>query len=142
MPLSTTGRAVWALSHAMSRQVGALASRPLKTGLSPGPAVVTGAGKPAVCTGRTWPASWKPADENAAIEIWLTIQEATAVCGIRLSDRTMRHRTYKFEHFPASLRPTVAGAMVRLAGVKPGDRVVTEGSFFLRAEAARVRSSG
>jgi RND family efflux transporter MFP subunit len=28
-----------------------------------------------------------------------------------------------------------------LDGVKPGDRVVTEGSFFLRAEAARVRSS-
>lgn len=28
-----------------------------------------------------------------------------------------------------------------LDGVKPGDRVVTEGSFFLRAEAARMRSS-
>jgi multidrug efflux pump subunit AcrA (membrane-fusion protein) len=28
-----------------------------------------------------------------------------------------------------------------LDGVKPGEKVVTEGSFFLRAEAARVRSS-
>jgi cobalt-zinc-cadmium efflux system membrane fusion protein len=37
----------------------------------------------------------------------------------------------------------IAGDAVQvLAGVKPGDRVVTEGSFFLRAEAARVRSNG
>src|ERR1051326_8557863 len=31
----------------------------------------------------------------------------------------MRHRTYKEEHLPASLRPTVAAAMVRLAGTGP-----------------------
>jgi 23S rRNA G2445 N2-methylase RlmL len=63
-----------------------------------------------------FPASWRPAEENAAVEFWLTIDHATAVCGLRLSDRTMRHRTYKLEHRPASLRPTVAAAMVRLAG--------------------------
>jgi 23S rRNA G2445 N2-methylase RlmL len=66
------------------------------------------------------PASWRPADENASVEIWLTIQEATAVCGVRLSDRVMRHRSYKIEHMPASLRPTVAAAMVRMAGAPPG----------------------
>ena len=65
------------------------------------------------------PESWKPAEENAAVEIWLTIDGATAVCGLRLSDRTMRHRTYKLEHRPASLRPTLAAAMVRLAEIKP-----------------------
>lgn len=65
------------------------------------------------------PASWKHAEENAAVEVWLTIHGATAVCGMRLSDRSMRHRTYKEEHRPASLRPTVAAAMVRLAGVRP-----------------------
>jgi tRNA (guanine6-N2)-methyltransferase len=70
------------------------------------------------------PASWRHVEENASIEIWLTINETTAVCGIRLSDRTMRHRTYKFEHFPASLRPTVAAAMVRLAEIKPGQTVL------------------
>src|SRR6185437_3843110 len=63
--------------------------------------------------------TWKYANENAAVEFWLTIQGATAVCGLRLSDRTMRHRTYKSEHLPASLRPTVAAAMVRLAEVRP-----------------------
>jgi 23S rRNA G2445 N2-methylase RlmL len=66
------------------------------------------------------PASWKPAEENASVEVWLTIHGAQAVCGLRLSDKTMRHRTYKHEHLPASLRPTVAAAMVRLADLRPG----------------------
>ena len=70
------------------------------------------------------PAGWRYAEENAAIEIWLTIHGATAICGVRLSDRTMRHRTYKVEHLPASLRPTLAAAMVRLAGVAPGQVVL------------------
>jgi 23S rRNA G2445 N2-methylase RlmL len=67
----------------------------------------------------TVPESWRPAEENAAVEFWLTIHEATAVCGLRLSDRAMRHRTYKLEHRPASLRPTIAAAMIRLAEVRP-----------------------
>lgn len=70
------------------------------------------------------PASWRHAEENAAIEIWLTIEGATAVCGLRLSDRTMRHRTYKMEHLPASLRPTLAAAMVRLAETRRGQVVL------------------
>ncbi len=70
------------------------------------------------------PPGWQPADENAWLEVWLTIHGRTAVCGLRLSDRTMRHRTYKEEHVLASLRPTVAAAMVRLAGVGPGMTVL------------------
>jgi tRNA (guanine6-N2)-methyltransferase len=65
------------------------------------------------------PSSWRAVDENAAVEIWLTIHGATAVCGLRLSDRTMRHRVYKFEHLPASLRPTLAAGMARLAESRP-----------------------
>jgi tRNA (guanine6-N2)-methyltransferase len=71
-----------------------------------------------------FPASWRPAEENAAVEVWLTIHGAIGVCGLRLSDRTMRHRTWKTEHLPASLRPTMAAAMVRLAGAGPGDVVL------------------
>src|SRR5436305_10465973 len=71
-----------------------------------------------------FPASWKLVDENAAVEVWLTIHGKTALCGLRLSDRTMRHREYKVEHLPASLRPSLAAAMVRLAGVAPGMVVV------------------
>lgn len=70
------------------------------------------------------PASWRPAEENAAVEVWLTINGATALCGLRLSDRTMRHRTYKLEHLPASLRPTLAAAMVRLGEARPGQTVL------------------
>ncbi len=70
------------------------------------------------------PAGWVPADENAWLEIWLTINGKTAVCGVRLSDRTMRHRTYKTDHVAASLRPTVAAAMARLAGIGPGMTVL------------------
>jgi 23S rRNA G2445 N2-methylase RlmL len=66
-----------------------------------------------------FPASWRSTEDNAAIEVWLTIQGAMAVCGLRLSDRTMRHRTYKIEHRAASLRPTLAAAMVRLAKPAP-----------------------
>ncbi|MDB5309824.1 MAG: methyltransferase protein [Gemmataceae bacterium] len=68
----------------------------------------------------TIPNGWQPTRENAWLEIWLTLRGKTAVCGVRLSDRTMRHRTYKHEHIAASLRPTVAAAMVRLAGIGPG----------------------
>jgi 23S rRNA G2445 N2-methylase RlmL len=71
-----------------------------------------------------FPGSWRPAEENAAVEVWLTIHGSTAVCGLRLSDRTMRHRSYKREHLPASLRPTVAAAMVRLAAAEPGQVVL------------------
>jgi 23S rRNA G2445 N2-methylase RlmL len=67
------------------------------------------------------PASWRYAEENAAVEVWLTIQGNTAVCGLRLSDRTMRHRTYKLEHLPASLRPTLAAGLVQLADLEAGE---------------------
>src|SRR4051794_27904322 len=66
-----------------------------------------------------FPSSWRLVDENAAVEFWLTIQGKTAICGMRLSDATMRHRTYKVEHRPASLRPVVAAAMARLGGAGP-----------------------
>ena len=70
------------------------------------------------------PSVWKPVADDATVEIWLTILGKAAVCGVRLSDRDMRHRTYKSEHLPASLRPTVAAAMVRLGGASPGETVL------------------
>ena len=86
------------------------------------------------------PDGWHFSNENAWIEIWLTIRAQTAVCGVRLSDRTMRHRTYKLEHIAASLRPTVAAAMVRLAGIGPGMTVVDPmcGAGTILAESADI----
>ncbi|MBY0231287.1 MAG: methyltransferase domain-containing protein [Gemmataceae bacterium] len=74
--------------------------------------------------GGVFPDSWKPAEENASIEVWLCIDGAVAVCGVRLSDRTMRHRQYKDEHRPASLRPTVAAAMCWIAGARAGEALL------------------
>jgi tRNA (guanine6-N2)-methyltransferase len=93
------------------------------------------------------PHGWQYSNENAWLEIWLTIYSKTAVCGIRLSDRTMRHRTYKLDHVAASLRPTVAAAMVRLAGIGPGMTVLDPmcGAGTILAEAidlARKRGKG
>jgi 23S rRNA G2445 N2-methylase RlmL len=93
------------------------------------------------------PRGWQYSNENAWLEIWLTIYSKTAVCGVRLSDRTMRHRTYKLDHVAASLRPTVAAAMVRFAGIGPGMTVLDPfcGAGTILAEAidvARRRGKG
>lgn len=96
---------------------------------------------------RVLPTGWYEVDENAWLEIWLTIHGRMAVCGVRLSDRSMRHRTYKQEHIAASLRPTVAAAMVRLAGIGQGMTVLDPmcGAGTILAEAltvARHRKGG
>ncbi len=66
------------------------------------------------------PPTWEPAEDNTFLEVWLTIRGRMATCGVRLTDKSMRHKPYKVEHMPASLRPTMAAAMVRLAGAGPG----------------------
>lgn len=93
------------------------------------------------------PNGWQYANENAWLEIWLTIYSKMAVCGVRLSDRTMRHRTYKGEHVAASLRPSVAAAMVRLAGIGPSmtvlDPMCGAGTILAEAmEVAKTRGKG
>jgi len=65
---------------------------------------------------------WKPVAEDAHLEVWASIAGSWAIVAIRLSDRRMRHRTYKQEHRPAALRPTLAAAMVTLTSPSPTDR--------------------
>src|SRR5437660_3928092 len=48
----------------------------------------------------------------------------------------------KFVERAVKLGPPAGEFVHVLDGLKPGDRVVTDGSFFLRAEAARTRSGG
>lgn len=64
---------------------------------------------------------WKLVEDEADLEIWLTLLHHEAFFGLRLSTRTMRHRTYKIQHLPASLRPTVAYAMVFLSDPQSDD---------------------
>jgi 23S rRNA G2445 N2-methylase RlmL len=53
-------------------------------------------------------------EEEGALEFWLTLFPGEALLMLRLSDEKMRHRTYKLEHMPASLRPTAAAALAFL----------------------------
>jgi len=46
----------------------------------------------------------------------------------------------RFAERPVKLGPPVGDLIQIVEGLKPGERVVTDGSFFLRAEAARSRS--
>ena len=62
---------------------------------------------------------WKRVEDGGLVEIWVLQRGEDVVCGLRLSDRTMRHRTYKQANIEASLRPVVARSMVMLS--EPGD---------------------
>ncbi len=64
---------------------------------------------------------WELVDENADLEIWANMLGSRLLCGVRLSDRTMRHRDYQTVHLPATLRPSVAAAMVLLTEPGPDD---------------------
>ena len=65
---------------------------------------------------------WKWLSDEAHLEVWLHLQPNFIMTSVRLSDRTMRHRRYKIAHLPASLRPTLAAAMVFLSQPGADDR--------------------
>jgi tRNA (guanine6-N2)-methyltransferase len=62
--------------------------------------------------------------DDADLECWLWLHGSEAVIGFRLSDASMRHRTWKREHLPASLRPSVAAAMAFLSSPRDDDVVL------------------
>lgn len=64
---------------------------------------------------------WKYKAEHALLEVWGLEAAGELLCGVRLSDETMRHRTYKVAQVEASLRPTVARALVMLSEPADGD---------------------
>jgi 23S rRNA G2445 N2-methylase RlmL len=57
---------------------------------------------------------WKSVQSGEQVEVWANLLGRELVVGLRLSSETMRHRAYQKIHLPASLRPSVAAAMVRL----------------------------
>ena len=64
---------------------------------------------------------WRLVPDEANLELWLQQMGRQARLGLRLTDRTMRHRTYKIANRPASLRPTIARALVQLTRPEDGD---------------------
>ncbi len=73
---------------------------------------------------RALPRSMRQVKDDADMEIWLWLSGSELLIGVRLSDATMRHREYKREHLPASLRPTIAAAMSRLSNPTDQDIVL------------------
>lgn len=64
---------------------------------------------------------WKLVPDNADLEFWLIQVGKQVLLGLRLTDKTMRHRTYKTSHFPGSLRPTIAAALITLSELRSSD---------------------
>ncbi|MEM7333992.1 MAG: methyltransferase domain-containing protein [Chloroflexota bacterium] len=64
---------------------------------------------------------WKKVDDKSRIEIWVNALGSRLVIGLRISDRTMRHRFKKKDQKRAALRPSVAAAMVHLTDPQPED---------------------
>ena len=62
--------------------------------------------------------------DAADAEFWLTIIGDTALVGLRLSTARMRRGGHPLETIPASLKPTVARAMVRLSHPQESDVVL------------------
>lgn len=64
---------------------------------------------------------WRLVADDSALEFWLQLTGKEALLGLRLTDHSMRHRTYKTANRPASLRPTIARAVVQLTRPQDND---------------------
>jgi len=64
---------------------------------------------------------WRLVDDDATVEVWANMIGSRLLCGVRLSDRSMRHREYQLINLPAALRPSVAAALVFLTEPEPSD---------------------
>lgn len=64
---------------------------------------------------------WRLVDDHAQLEIWVNLLGSRLVCGIRLTDRSMRHRFNKPVELKAALRPSVAAAMIHLTQPEADD---------------------
>lgn len=64
---------------------------------------------------------WIPVADGGQVEIWVNLLGSHLLVGLRLTDRTMRHRFNKRVELPASLRPSMAAAMVHLSDPQPDD---------------------
>jgi len=58
---------------------------------------------------------WVGTREEAALEVWAHVIGERTIVGLRLTGDEFGQRTYKRAHLPASLKPTVARALVALS---------------------------
>jgi tRNA (guanine6-N2)-methyltransferase len=65
--------------------------------------------------------AWRMVADNAQVEFWSHLVNDTFLLGARISDARMRHRTYLEASRPASLKPTIAAAMILLTDPQEDD---------------------
>lgn len=100
-----------------------------------------------IAAGQGW--SYTPDDAEADLNVRLFIEHDTAYVGLRLGKTPLHRRPYKQIHLPGSLKPPVAAAMLRLAGVdgsKPGlcvlDPCCGAGTILIEAALYGARALG
>ena len=85
-------------------------------------------------------------DGEADLNIRVFIEHQQALVGLRVGQAPLYRRAYKQAHIPGSLKPTVAAAMVHLAGVQPGDVMVDPfcggGTILIEAEITGAKIIG
>ncbi len=84
---------------------------------------------------------WRYTDNDAVadLNVRVFIEGETAFVGLRLGRRPLHEREYKKAHRAGSLKPTVAAAMLRLAGIAPGQSLLDPccGAGTILAEAGK-----
>jgi 23S rRNA G2445 N2-methylase RlmL len=87
---------------------------------------------------------WQLVEDKAEVEIWANLFGSRLLVGLRLSDRGMRHRYKRMAEMPASLRPSVAAALVFLTEAAGSDVFVDPfcGSGTILLERGHVGPAG
>jgi tRNA (guanine6-N2)-methyltransferase len=87
---------------------------------------------------------WKYASDDRAADLNLRvfIEHDSAYVGLRLARDPLHRRPYKQQHVPGSLKPTVAAALLTLARITPGMRLLDPccGAGTILVEAAPVEA--
>jgi 23S rRNA G2445 N2-methylase RlmL len=68
--------------------------------------------------------SYSEDDAPADLNVRVFIEGETAEVGVRMGAHSLSKRPYKQGHVPGSLKPAVAAALLRLAGVRQGTRLL------------------
>jgi 23S rRNA G2445 N2-methylase RlmL len=68
-----------------------------------------------------WPYA---AEDKSEVNIRIFLEHEWAYVGMRLAATPLHRRPYKQSNLPGSLKPTIAAAMLYIAGVLPGESVL------------------
>jgi 23S rRNA G2445 N2-methylase RlmL len=75
-----------------------------------------------IASGHGW--MYDADDDVAELNVRVFLEHETAYVGLRLGAGPLHRRRYKRAHVPGSLKPPVAAALLSLAGMEPGLRVL------------------